>query len=814
MTALLRTSLRFARGHPLQVALLVLGVALGVAVVVAVDLATASARASFASATETVSGRATHQVVAPAGVTVDVYRRLKLTVPECAPVVTGTVTVVGDGHAMRILGVDPFAEAPFRGYVPRTVPDLGGFLTRPGAVFAYGRKPGDVLRVAAGGRVARLVVVGTLTSADLADVLLCDVSTAQEILGMTRLSHVDLRLEHDLENVRALLPPDARLESARQRAEGLQRMTAAFELNLTAISLLVLVVGMFLIYNTITFFVVQRRPQLGILRALGATQGEIFVLVLAETCLLGAAGALLGLALGVALGKGALSLVTRTINDLYYTVPAGGLLISPWLLLKGILLGVGAAAISAVPPALEAARVAPAGVLSRSELERKAGRVVRWATAVGAALLLAAGGLLLAPGRRLDFAFVALALGLLGAAFMVGLLGGLLMRAVTPLATFLGGAPAAMAPRAIARNLSRTAVAMAALMLAVSSIVGVQIMVGSFRATFEAWLDVTLAADIFVSSPYNRVSHAEGFSRAVAGKIRSVPGVARVETARNVPLETPAYGHIQLFAVSDAGSQGHRLAAGSIDGFSSGSVLVSEPFSWRNGIKPGDTITLPGANGPVQFPVTGVFHDYATERGAVMISDDRYRRHWREPLITSVAVAVAPGANVEEVAERVRARVAGAHLQVRSQKGVRALALTVFDRTFAITSALRVLVAVAAFIGVLSSLMALLLERVREIGLLRALGMTVGQVWRLVLLETALISSAAGLLALPVGAGLAAVLVDAVHPRSFGWTLAFVPRVSYFVEAFVLALSAGLLAAIYPASRFAAVPPGEALRTE
>lgn len=834
MSALARLSARFVRGHPMQVLLLVVGVALGVAVAVAIDLANGSARRAFVAATETLGGRATHQVVAgPAGCDEALYRRLKLAgIEACAPVVEGYVDV--GSRPMRLLGLDPFAEAVVGGNLTddrRRVPvgDLGRFFTQPGAVLVsetLGIRPGA--RIVAGRTT--LHVIGRLRPRDdisrvaLAGVLLADVATAQEVLGMAgRLSRIDMRLD-DVQAARVarLLPPGVRLARAAERTAALQGMTAAFELNLRAISLLALVVGTFLIYNTITFFVLRRRATLGILRALGATGGQVMRLVLGESLALAAVGTVLGLALGIVLAQGALALVTRTINDLYFTLGPTELHVSAAGLLKGAVLGLAAAAVAAALPAREAARVPPAGVMQRSEVERKA-RGATTRAGIAAAVLLALGAALLRlPGDRLDVAFAALVLVLVGGAAAVPPAMVVLMGMVAPWSGRLGGVAGRLAPRNIVRHASRTVVAVAALMLAVSSIVGVQIMVGSFRATFTDWLAATLSADVFVGAPSNTVSRSAGFDAAVAREVAAVPGVARVATARNVVLETPSYGVIHVAAVSADIAARRRFLW--VDGdprdlwrrMRNGQVLVSQPLAFRHHIPAasGQEVELPTDGGPRRFPVAAIFYDYGSELGAVIMADPIYRGAWRDRLVSTIAAFAAPDAPLDAVLDRVRARVAPRGLHAQSNRGLREAALAVFDRTFAITAALRVLVAVVAFIGILSSLMALQLERTREVGVLRACGLSVGQLWRLVLLETGLMAGTAGLLAMPVGTALALILVEVVNPRSFGWTLAFVPRPQYFVEAFALALAAGLLAAVYPAWRFTRLRVADAIRME
>ena len=342
---ILRLAWRHSWRRPLQSIFLIVGVAIGVAMIVAIDLANGSANRAFALGTEQITGKATHQIVGgPDGVDVAVYTRLRreLGLRLSAPVVESYVSVPQlDAQPMRLLGIDPFAEPPFRSYLgggqPQNVAStdpVGSFLTPfllqkntvligQSVADRYGLQPGQELPVRIGARQEVLTIIGLLAPSDelsrraLDGLLIVDISTAQEVLGrIGRLDRIDLILSADadgaaqLDDITAILPPGARVVRPSARTGAVDEMTAAFRLNLTALSLLALVVGMFLIYNTVSFSVVQRRRVLGILRSLGMTRREIFVMILTEATYLGLIGSALGLGLGVLMGRGAVQAVT------------------------------------------------------------------------------------------------------------------------------------------------------------------------------------------------------------------------------------------------------------------------------------------------------------------------------------------------------------------------------------------------------------------------------------------------------------------------------------------------------------------------
>ena len=858
-----RLAWRHTRRRPLQSLFFVLGVAIGVAMIVAIDLANGSAQRAFTLGTETVTGRATHQIFGgPSGLDEQVYTRLRteLGYRLSAPVVEGYVRAPQlDAQPMRLLGIDPLADAPFRSYLGTSNGIMSGadFLTpmmvQPNSILLstavaerYGLKSGDPLVVGVGNGEQTLTIVGLLAPTDdlsrraLDGVLITDIATAQEVLGRVgKLDRIDLivpeaEAKSTIAAIGALLPPSARIETAAARTGAVNEMTAAFSLNLTALSLLALVVGMFLIYNTVTFSVIQRRPVLGTLRALGMTRAEIYLLILLEALVLGLIGTLLGLVLGVLMGRGAVQLVTQTVNDLFFVVAVREIELPIFTLVKGGVIGVFAALLGAAIPAYEATSVEPAGALKRSDIEDRARQALPWLS-VGGVLLLLLGLALLIPEWNLIVAFMGLFAVILGGALLTPLLTLGMMQGVAWLEGQRLGIIARMAPRTVIRSLSRTAVAVAALMVAVSVIIGVGVMIGSFRNTVEAWLEDVLQADIFISPPSLSGSQLVAtLDPALADKLRALPGITKLATNRTVEvvalLTPPAAGSdgvveattpIRLVVLSDdlAGAdRNYRSASGdwqaTWQAVVGGGVIINEPMANRFDLTVGDQIAIQTDQGVQNFPIVGVAVDFDV-RPVVTLYDPIYRQFWDDSAISAIALFVAPGVDVEEKVNEIRATFGSEQsLLVRSNRGTRQGALEVFDRTFAITVALQLLATLVAFIGILSTLMSLQLERSREIGVLRATGMTRRQLWRLSMLETGLIGSSAGLIAMPMGLALAIILIYIINLRSFGWTLEMQMQPGEFGQAFLVALGAALLAGIYPAWRMGQMQPAVAVRSE
>jgi putative ABC transport system permease protein len=848
---LLRASVRHLARHPWQAGLSVLGIALGVAVVVSVDLASTSARRAFALAAEGVTGRATHQVVGgSAGLDERVMTRLarEVGVQPLAPVVEAWVGVEGmPGRTLQLLGVDPFSEAPFRPYLGRGAGEgtraIGSLVTEPGAVILsretaaeFGVEVSGTLGLRVSGRARPVRVVGLIEPSDarsrqaLRGLVVADVATAQELRGRPGLlSRIDLVLpagrrgEAILARVRAALSPGMEVVPAAARSEFVGELTRAFDVNLTALSLLALVVGLFLAYNTMTFSVVQRRATIGVLRALGVTRAEIVATVLAEALCLGLVATALGLGAGVVLAGGLVRLVTRTINDLYFVVVVRDLAVAPAGLARAAALGVGATLLAALVPAAEASAALPGAAIQRIALETRVRRAAPRAALLGVAALMAGALLIRLSGRSLGWSYAGLFAAILGAALLTPLAMVGAARAAGPLLGRLLGLPGHMAARGIVARLSRTGVAVAALMVAVAATVGVAVMIRSFRATVVRWLDTSLVADVYVSAP--AISAGRGgestLDPAVIARLREAPGVQAVGTYRGARVQSPS-GPTQLVAlgIGPGSYRQFRFLAGSPDAVwpafqDDGAAIDSEPYAYRHGLTVGGAVRLRTDRGERAFPVVGVFADYGSDQGVVMVSRRTYEASWEDRGVSSLGLVLALGVDPEAAVGTLRARAGGDQaLLIRSNRALRESSLEIFDRTFAITAVLRVLATAVAVIGVLSALMALQLERARELGVLRAQGFTPREVGRLVLAETGLLGGIAGVLAVPVGIALALVLIHVINRRAFGWSIETTVPVDVLLEAVGLAVLAALAAGAYPAWRMARTPPAPALREE
>ncbi|MBM3727635.1 MAG: FtsX-like permease family protein [Acidobacteria bacterium] len=817
-----RVLLRPLRREPARAGLTVLAVALGVAVTLAIDLAGEAAAGSFRSSVETLAGEADFEITAIGGVpeeTVGALARLPLDLRVRARI--EAAGFAPDGGFVNILGAD-FLE----GADEAAAPAEGGM--RRGALVsaAMGVAAAGEVRVRVGERTLAWPVAGVLPATAATRgvrLVLLDIADAQESVG--RLGFVDRILirgprgmspEQLEEALRGSLPDGVLLQPAGASTEENRKMLRAFRWNLRILSYIALIVGGFLIYNTISVSVVRRRADIGILRALGAGRAFVLGVFLAEALAIALVGSAAGVGLGRLLAEGSVAMIAGTVNALYVGSRPGAIVLTGpavWLAASG---GVVVALVAAWAPAREAAGVAPADAMGRGRKEYRerlrAGRLFGWSAALAAAAFALArlGPVDGKPFFGYGAALLAVAAGALAAPGLTrwG------VRAAQAAAVQLAGIEGLLALRSLGATTRRTSVLVAALATAVAMMASVGIMVGSFRETMIVWLGDQLKADYFLARP----GRSGTFDAALADRIAGLPEVAAVDRFRMYPISFRG-----LPSVLASGESRVVLTSGMtrfLDGDredaldalpSCDCVIASEPFATKHGVRAGQTVELPLAGRMVRLRVLGVFYDYGNERGMLVMDRGRMLRHLPDTALTSLAIYAKPGSDPRAAIERL---LAGAEVLLASNAELRRGAVTVFDRTFAITYALELVAILVAVMGVAGALLALVIDRRRELGLLRFLGASRGQVRKVILCEAGMIGLLANGAGLVLGVALALLLVFVINKQSFGWTIQFHWPVAALVSGLTVVYAATVAAAIYPGRVAARLNPIEVMHEE
>ncbi|MCI0668340.1 MAG: ABC transporter permease [Methylococcaceae bacterium] len=852
-SALRRAWHRYLLDYPGQLILSVSGIALGVAVVVSIDLAKESALSAFVQATETISGKASYRIVGHSGfVDENLYPKLRLgDLPfRFLPKIEGYIKIDDrSGEKLRILGIDPFEESDFGsiGALDRDVLSgterrkIGRILTRPGYVIVsrgtaerLDLGSSNELKIVAAGRKKKLVIAALPEFPDpveeqaMEDLILTDIAGAQEILELYgRISHIDVVARGKgiapsaLRSLEQRLPDKVDLIPYQRIHQNARELTASFYTNLTALSLLSLIVGMFLIYNTINFLMLRRRTLVGLLRALGTSRRQIFQLVISESAMLGFVGTLAGLLLGSMLAYGLLDLIGSTINNVYFTLPSLRLQLSAAAFVKGLLLGTVVSILTAIPPARESMAIEPHPAMARSRLESDTGRQALKSTPFGLVVLLAGVVTIHLSGKSLSYGFAGLMLLVFGCALLTPFFLVQLSRCVYPLVHRLFGVLGSLPVRSLNAHLSRVGLAVAALMVAISAAIGVEIMVTSFRNSVGEWLERRLNADIYISAVTSQGMNNGPLNERYRSKISRLEGVRSIGSVRRRILQHAA-GMDQLNVI-DPGPEvtgGFHFVSGSAEAIwrnfvTADTVIVTESHAYNHDLKIGSRLELMSDQGPQEFLITGIYTDYNPGTGIISMSKSTYRRHWNDDRYSALSIYTEPGTDLKDLRRKLHAlNDSGQVLEITQRSSILKTSLSVFDQAFAVTDILQWLAATIAFLGVFSVLTAIQLDRVREYGVLRAIGMTSKQLAVLIAAESGLTGTIAGLLAIPVGVMTAAVLVYVINQRSFGWSIGLQLPPETILQGFASGIVAAILAGLIPACRMSRLSPGNALRND
>jgi putative ABC transport system permease protein len=837
------------RLNKMRTFLSLIGIVLGVSVFVSVQIAIHTSIESFNATVDHVSGKANLQITSSGrGFSEEVYLRAKKVpgVMAATPVIQ-SISKIDEpiGEPLYLLGIDIFSDQQFRNYqfYDPTEEDLQ-FLKDPKAIAIteklasrHGLKKGDVLPLIFGSKKVILTITRLLKMEGPAKSLegnfgLMDIASAQEALEKVGLiDRIDLIVEKSSgpdgveKKLKKVVPPGTEIRRPETRSGQIEKMVSAFHLNLTALSLISLVVGMFLIYNAISISVIQRRREIGMLRALGVTRSQILGLFLCEAGLIGGFGSLIGLGVGIGLAKVMLFFVSRTITALYIIVKTEHLVISPFILASGFGIGLAASIFSAIGPAREASRIAPREALSLGTLETKVKIRLTHFSLIGIVLLLLS--LLFALQKPIQqkpiFGFLSALLIVIGIAFMIPSIIILLNRLFAPFIHRLFGVEGKLASRYIQDSMARTVITIAALMTALSMLISISIMILSFRKTVDLWVEQSINGDAFIfPGSYSLTGYSAILPLEVSRELPSLPGVKAVDSFRALEVEyrdQPALiaavnGQVFLHLKTIRFTKGNSREI--LQSFASGqSILVTESFSLRHQVNPGDRIRLNTPAGEQNFLVSGVFYDYSTDWGMILIEKKLFQSLWNDETLHSAGIYLEEGVSLEAFKNFFREKYSKSYqVFVISHRELRNEILKIFDQTFAITYSLEFIAIFVAFLGIINSLNALIIERQRDIGILRAIGGFQKQVQKTILIEAGMIGFFSHILGLIAGFLLSLLLIHVINKQSFGWTIQFSIPLWSLIQFWVMVMVTSTLAGFIPARRAAKMNAVDTLRME
>jgi putative ABC transport system permease protein len=843
-----RLMLRPLLQEPVRAILTILAVTLGVAVVLAIDLAGGAATGSFRASMETLAGDNDLEIIASGGVPEAVVGTIA-TLPysiRISPRIEDSAVISDTKQTIPLIGLDLVAEGgsvrsgaiseTSWGEASASSENAMRSLQDSSSIWvgaSLGKKPGDQLRLLINDQVHEFTVRGVYADSNGSELaIVMDLAAAQRALN--RFGCVDRillkvpeapSLEEWQQRIRAALPAGVEIRAQGTGTNENRRMLAAFRWNLQLLSYIALIVGAFLIYNTISVSVVRRRPETGIVRALGASRSAVLGAFIGEAAFFGLAGAALGLPVGRVMASGAVKLMAATVQSLYVSSRPGSIELSIWSVVLAFVIGVGVAIASAYSPACEASLVSPVEAMARGRREYMT-RVHKsrdlWLALILGILAAAASRVPAIEGKPVFGYLTAVLLVVASALAIPAFADALISRSSRWIGKILG-VEALLAAQSLSASLRRTSVLVGALSTAIAMMISVGIMVGSFRETVLLWMNDRLPADLYLRPAGEPAPDRHPtVSLELADKLNKLPGVAAVDRLRAYEISYDGMPATLASVDLSALRSEHR------SNFFSGrpteqvlsqirdvdAIVVSEPFTYKHHVRPGDTITLAlGATRP-SFRVVDVYYDYGSERGSILMDRQTMLRYLPDPAPSNLAIYVAPNASVENVREEITQASAGYRVLLASNRDLRAEAIRIFDRTFAITYALEAVAVIVAVMGVAGALLALVIDRRRELGLLRFLGAAAGQVRKQILVEAGLLGLLANFAGLALGFALSLVLIYVINKQSFGWTIRFHWPVAVLLGSISVVYVATLLAGLYPAQVAVRLNPLEAVHEE
>ncbi len=837
---------------PFRSLITILGVAIGVAVFLSIRLTNAQTMLSFQESVDLVLGKS-DAVIHADGLSFDEAHLKKLHAlrqwVKVYPVVEGYGIESRTQEVVEIFGTDFLQDSGIRDFSLQTVePDLKGLVPIvmdpkgivlpekfiPGSHF----QAGDSIEFLINGQKKELTVTALLENKGIGKALngnfaMMDIAAAQLALGkLGKLDRIDVEFlgEKNFDRMRQkiteVLPDFLRIDRPQRKSQQVEKMLRAFQYNLTALSFVALLVGLYLIYNMIALSVVRRRMEIGTLRALGATPTLIAVIFFLEAGIIGTTGSFLGIGLGYFFAQFSLDAISLTINNLYVPsyvteVDFKWQNMGPYLLL-----GIGLSFVSALIPAYDAAKTSPTLVMRRGSYDLKLFRGNRRLnqSAAGTLALAAVCTQLPAIDGFPYFGFLSVFLLILGLSLLSP---SALLLARSVLHGFCKnwfGGEGLLASMNLSQNVGRNALAVSSLAIAFMMVISMSIMVHSFRQTVIVWIEQTLRADIFIRIAGGRdIDYQYTLPEELVVPLKKIPGVAEIDQFRAIDIsynDKPVVlgtGDFSVLAqygnlVIKAGPKAQELNEWMVG---HNRAIVSEAFSLKHKVNSGDRLHLKTPGGPLELEIAAVYYDYSRERGYIILDRTTFLKYYQDSGINSFIVYLSDKNKLHDVRQTVLNSLGKEYqLIIRSNSELKKDVLEIFDKTFAITYALEIIAIGVAVLGLFNTLISLILERKREVGILRFLGAFREQIRRVVLIEAGILGLIGSVMGLIAGVIVSTILIFVINKQSFGWTIQMhFPFWFIFLTTsmfWVVSTSAGL----YPARLASRLNPREAVRVE
>jgi putative ABC transport system permease protein len=824
----------YFRKHVLRTALTTAGIVLGVAVFVGMHTANSSVLLAFSRTVDRIAGKTELQVTAgEAGFHEEVLEKVQTasTVRVAVPVIEAVVdtNLKGQGNLL-VLGVDMTGDRSLRDY------DLDGddaviddplvFLAQPDSII-LSKEFAEKNQIAVGSRIALGTVEGPkqftvrgvmkssgLTSAFGGNLAVMDIYAAQHMFGRGRsFDRIDLAVKegHTIkeaeQELTGMLGPGFQVDPPSGRGQQFEAMLAAYSMMVGISSLFALFIGMFIIYNSFAIAVTQRRSEIGILRALGATRGQIRWLFLGESAITGLIGSIGGLAFGILIARGIAATIGSLISDVYGVAQhAGEVSTSPGLLLLALAIGISTSIVAAAIPAHSAASVDPVQALQKGKYQILSQGESRLRAVLG--LLLAAVSVAcLGIGSSRPVFYAGYALAIVVALLISPLLSLMLAKALRPILKWARPVEGALAADSLIQSPRRTSASVAALMLSLALVIAFAGMARASYASIIDWMETALNPELFIMPSQSIVVRSMRFPASMGPEVAAIPGVRRVQMVRDARVmfrKTPVMV-VSVEVNSMAETAQLPPVAGNADEMyrraSAGEgLIVADNLARLQNLKLGDMLEVPAPKGLIRLPIVGVIIDFSDQMGTIFMDRSLFIRYWNDDTVNVLRVYLNPGATVPEVRRRVLEKYAGQRqVFVLTNQELKSYILKVTDQWFGLTSVQIAVAVLVAILGIVNTLTVSITDRRRELGVLQAVGGLRGQIRRTIWLE----ALSVGTLGLALGFALGAInlyyILQIVQNDIAGMRLDYSFPIGTVLALIPTILGAAFIAAIWPA---------------
>ncbi len=850
MRLLVLLSWPHARRHLLRTVLTTAGVVLGIAVFVGMYTANQSVLLAFSQTIDRIAGRTDLQITAgEAGFGEDVLEKVQAsaTVRVAVPIIEAVVDpdLQGEGDLL-VLGVDMTGDRSLRDHDldsgdEGVVDDPLIFLAQPDSLIVSneladrnGLRVGSHLPLQTADGEKAFVVRGIMRASGLAsafggNIAIMDVYAAQHMFGRGRtFDRIDLALAPGTtlaqaeEELTRLLGSGFDVQPPAGRGRQAEAMVAGYTMMVNISSVFALFIGMFIIYNSFATSVTERRAEIGILRALGATRGQVRGLFLAESMVLGLVGSLVGLVAGALIARGIASAISTLVGELYGVAKqAADVATDPIVMAVAVAIGMLTSVVAAAIPARSAARVDPIQALKKGSHQILSAEENRFRLALALVLSVVSIGCVIASESRVLFfagyaCTIAMAL-LLGPMLTVGL-----TRALRPVLTRIRAVEGALAADSIIQAPRRTSGSVAALMLSLALIIAFGGMARGAYGSIVQWLDTTLNPDLFVMPSQRLDVRTTRFPAAMSPEIAELPGIERVQMFRNNRITFR--GKPAMVAAVEMNSVRHTAksepVAGTVDEMydkaaAGEGVIVADIFSQLHDLTLGDTVEIPAPYGTLRLPIVGIIVDFVDQQGTVFVDRSVFLQYWQDDTVSDFRVFLEPGTNIADVRQRIIDRFTGErHVFVLTNEEARQYVLRIADQWFSLMNVQIGIAVLVAILGIVNTLTVSITDRRRELGVLKAVGAQRGQIRGAIWLEAASVA----VIGLVLGGVLGAInlyyLLEIVQRDAVGLRLDYQYPISTMLALVPIMLAAAFIAALWPSEAAARRSPVEALAYE